>query len=410
MWSKTEDTARCIKAIQYLFELNPLEMTQWFMKDKLEDNGAIVEAYYINQHTAKAFYAVPKKKKTEKDLLKEIFNKGIDDIKKDSGVKKGLPLKMVHFDFEESTRQTILEGGTEVEILYTEQKNDGSYQYGILAVPLPVPPNDGSLMYDYILMKFSWQFIAYDELILKPRNRGLYSKKKSAPEKGQAGPETKTADENNVRKKEILEPNFYFMPIYLWYGTGLKDREDYCTYNSISSTGVGFFDELINNSLNDELALERRRNTNLERQKRLLQKDIKRRREALKRKEVLGDMLLSPAELDDMTMEVDVDNDDISWRVMWDSRRIWEEAVDEVLEELPVGGFGLAMFAYVQDSENACLELFRRCAWKLRGRISEENLSREAQQRALLPLVKVAKIWLKEDEINDVLRQVKLYP
>ncbi len=378
MWPETGSIPICLEVVKIMFSYQPLELTKWLIEREDSIYSHIIDASFINQGNKGQMYSVPEKKETKKDPYKEMMKKIIID----TANKDGMELKPVQIDWEESMRQTIAKGGCDIEILFTFQLKDGSTRQGILAVPLLIPPHDGSKLFFDIISTMSWQTIAFETMILNPQLA--------------------------VKENHEIDgtPYIIYSPIFLWYGTGLKDKGDLCILTPEIDDGLGFLGTLIKGSRDADYQ-DKRRRKNLARQKVYDKKDQERREAAKKRAELIGDPMITEEELDELHTVVDIDNEEYTLWLQWKSKRIWEYSVGELLEEVPVCGLGLAFFAYNTEQETS-EHILQQCTWKLRSRINEFNLSKEEKDRAIVCLAAIAKTWVTDDIVVNTFKQFKL--
>ncbi len=386
MWAKSNKVEECIAAVQLMFRMYPLEMAKWSLQNQHDENSGykLLEAHYIEQDSALKMYPVPEKKKKKKDIISEAISEGIiKTIKSEATDNEDITISTIHLDHDELARQTILKGGCEVELLIKDSFNENRINKGIMAVMIMPPQHDGSELNNEVICNLSWQCIAYEELVIK------------------------NLTEEEQEKGYMFMPYIIFKPLFLFFGTGLKDGGIFESFEPKISKDDGILGFLCGDDESEE-EQAKRRNDNLKWKKLSEDRDRERREAARKREEMIGDSMINENELDEMVPQIDVKKGNRNLGIGWVSWRIWEKPVDDLLNELPLGGLGLALFAYNQHDETP-LQLFRRCAWKLRGRISEAGLNPEEVNRVLIPLLATAKICLNEDDIFDVLNEVKLF-
>ena len=114
--------------------------------------------------------------------------------------------------------------------------------------------------------------------------------------------------------------------------------------------------------------------------------------------------MISEEELKNLWCDVDIENDFFSLWGYYNIIRVWEQSVDDLLESLPTGGLGLALFGYSSSNESK-IEIFRRCAWLLRGRLS--GASALETERSIYALAQLGKLWLTDEEIFNIFKPLK---
>ncbi|MBN1605019.1 MAG: hypothetical protein JW940_00215 [Polyangiaceae bacterium] len=271
-------------------------------------------------------------------------------------------VERVHVDFAELARQTMLEGGAPIQLFLELEARTGAPAQGLLGILLPEPGSDGRNTTAAVLQNCSWQLTV---LMAKATQAGA----------------------SHI-------PLALVRPVYLWHGDGLKDPEETCSVIR-ADTGNTFLDALLcaGHGSSDH------RKSNTERLRDLTRKHEARVAAARRREQTMGDPMISEAELSALMPDIDLDRDFVSMRQGYDSLRLWEHPLDDLLQTLPVGCTALALFGHWGElsSEQALC----RCAWRVRG---AGDLDINRRDRALALLQAAAAVWMSAAEAASVLK------
>src|SRR5262249_12822848 len=118
----SEQHRRAVGAVQQMFRLCPLDAARWIWSKHLRAGSEyrVAEALWIEQAPRGPAYVVPPPR-VEEDrpltvdgLFSRLLKKAIEE---EAATSKGkIRIKPVDFDFEEAARQTLVEGGSPVEL------------------------------------------------------------------------------------------------------------------------------------------------------------------------------------------------------------------------------------------------------------------------------------------------------
>src|SRR5262245_14285148 len=125
----TERHKRAVIAVRALFRLFPLEASRWLCSRRRDwaKGLEVLEASYLEQPRPGPAYVVPEPKKeperpaTVEGLMKTIVTEAIEREAAESGGE----IEIVSVDMAELTRQTLVKGGCDVEVVLRGRGEDG---------------------------------------------------------------------------------------------------------------------------------------------------------------------------------------------------------------------------------------------------------------------------------------------
>jgi hypothetical protein len=364
---------RATVAVQEMFRLWPLESARWLMHaGKVEKSSLkLLEARWIEQARRGPAYVVPPPRDepdapiTTESLISRLFE---DSLVKEAAESNGkLQVKAVHIDFDEAARQTLAKGGANIELLTLIQSGKHKPQEMLFGVILADEHEKGSEMPWLVLDTTTWHFVIFRQI-----------------------------------RKDGQGPCFATLPLYLWPGTGLRDPQESCSVITKKMELPGLLGSITKLGTKEDSTT---RKTNVERLKRQKRLDQCRREAADRRKSLMGETGITENELASLVPEIDVDNDFISLIQNYDIVRIWEIPFDTLLESLPLGCLGLALFGFRPSSLSAEHAL-ERCAFTLRREL-QRHPGADAR-RAALSLAALGSVFVEVSAVTRLLRAMKL--
>ena len=374
----SEQHRRVVAAVQQMFRLCPLDAARWIWKRHGSTPYEVVEALWIEQAPRGPAYVVPPPRveedrpPTPEAVLARVLKSAIEG---EAAASKGkIKVKAIDFDFDEAMRQTLAEGGCEVELYVKLRRGTAKPVDMIFGVMLPDEREDGTETPWAMLGKTSWHLLAGDRIL-------------------------------GTKGKRM--PLFLTVPLYLWPGTGLVDPQESCSVFTGELSAPGILGDLLKLQGEEERARERARSRklNLERLERQQALDRARRDAAARRLALTGDAGVTERELAALVPAIDVDNDRITMIHSYDIVRLWEEPLDDLLASLPPACLGLALFGWRPPGMSA-VNALERGAFALR-RALRGKPALEAQ-RAALSLASLGAAFLDPDEVTRLLRSMKL--
>lgn len=359
------------ESIQLMASIFPHELAQWLLKKQtIEVIPKILMARFVQDANEKELYLVPGKeqekdpaKKREEEILKEIGKMMEEDLlnylKKNSKTKD-IKVKAIPMDRNEIRRQVILKGGCPIQLASLIESSGESYP-ATIGVALPGPEEDGFNTPNYISDRLGWQIESYENLFIE---RGLMP--------------------------ESDNPHNYlpfFFSLYLWPGTGLYDEEEFFIMNPRLDLESELF-------LSPDPTIEE---MNREKDKKILElrkmKDRRRRESWERRKRLFHDPMISLEELERLYKRFDPEKETVKISITYDAIRLWEIPVEELLQELPTGCLGLALFGH-KPLGMTIKDMVLQAFLTLRYRILDQGLEGESALKATLSLCSIAGNWL----------------
>ena len=375
--------ARAVESIQALFRLVPREAAEWlYQASGGKEKVRILEATYVEQPRRAPAYVVPAPRpppppKTPDEHLSQTLTDLLGrDLEREAEASGGeIRVERISIDWEEERRQTLLKGGCDVELRVRYEAKAGEAGVMLLGFMFPEAGDDGTEMPWNVLGKSIWHMQMWPTLVAK--------------------------DHPELKYKMC----FAEVPVYLWPGTGLKDPQENCSVMKGDPELPGVLGTLLRMQEKTEADRERTRKSNRRRQRYHQRLDRERRAAARKRKAVMGDAGITPAELAALVPEIDLDLDRISLQLMYRITRLWESPVDALIEALPPECVGLALFGH-RGAGVSLEDALHRCGWSLRRALRDCPPERAA--RAVDALAAAARAHLDDAAIERTLRAMKL--
>lgn len=358
----------------------PLEGARWILGEifRPEDRLRVHQARWIEQPPKGPSHLVPPPRSpddgplTTEGLLAHVIRESMEDEARRSDGK--LRVEFLDFDGEEAMRQTLAEGGCDIELLLEAEHKGGKPTQWILGVLLPDEEEDGAATAREHLRATSWHLLA--------------------------GPSITRAKAHDL-------PPFVTVPLYLWPGTGLRDPQESCSVFRGEPKLPGLLGALMDHASRDEEEdLKRTRKTNRSRLSFHQRADQARREAAARRRERTGDAGITDEALAALMPDIDLDRDFVTLLSMYDIVRLWDDSMDALLERLPPECLGLALFGH-RPAGMSDLEAAERCAFELRralrGRPNSET------RRAGTSLAVLATAFLDSAVVERLVRTMKLF-
>ena len=375
----SEQHRRVVAAVKELFRLSPTEAARWIRgrcnkPEKTVPPDEVVEAQWIEQAPRGPAYVVPAPRVEEarpldaEELMAQVFASALE---KEVAASEGkLQVKTVNSDFSEAVRQTILEGGGDIELRLETRRPSGESLLGMLGVVLPDEHEDGTMTHWNVQRVCTWQLIVYRKLI------------------------GETVAISTV-------------PLYLWPGTGLKDTQEDCSVIKGDLNLPGVLGALFKSQDPEQRAreLSETRKWNLSRLERQERLDKDRRAAAARRFALTGKEDITDEQLRAILPDIDLDKDRITMILNYDILRLWEEPLDELLVSLPPVCMGLALFGW-RPSEMSMESALERCAFTLRRALRDAPA--DEIRRASLGLAAIASALMDPEAVRGLLRKTKL--
>ena len=359
---------RAVTAVSDMFRLCPREGADWILRQcprHPSDPADITDAHFIEQ-TKGPRYVVPKRAPkgagppTVEGTMADLLRRSAEE----ESARGGLKVKVLDFDFEESFRQTLAEGGCEIELLVR-----GGKGASMLGVMLPDEHEKGRQTPWEVLRSTSWHALADGRL-------------------------------EGVERTG----SFRTVPLYLWPDTGLEDPQEECSVLRGPPKVPGLIGTLLASHQPSPRELAERRAENQHRLAWHEGLDHERRTAAKRRRARTGRAGVTIRKLAALVPDVDVANDRITMSVYYEIIRLWDESFDDLLASLPPACIGLAMFGHRPAAVSTATAL-ERCAFTLRRALRDEARQRTRYASALAA---VATAFVDAEEATRLLRKMRL--
>jgi len=359
----TSDTyVSYIQAIQMIFRVHPVAASTWILSQGLEVFKDTVEAaIFIEGEARRVLRAVPD---PPQDSATEDESE-CEDAVKEAILQTLFPgdISIKRISMPDIAAQLLSEGGLPIQLMLRYRTPTGKSNAMILALHLPEKADDGSETPQVYVNKMGWEMQAFEEIL----------------DQGFMGDESR--------------PLFFywiFCPLYLWPGTGLKDPGDKIMTSPDMSTLSGIFAE------NDKQRQERLARNRKIQQGRLVRMEDRlaaaRAREAL-----MGSAGITADEIQEIYTPVDFEKAHINFAFSYPCLRLWETPVETLLETLPAGAMGLALFGY-RPAGFSDLDVLRQCIWRFRQLVQDlDNLS---YMKAMMTFFYCANVFIPREEIE----------
>ncbi len=421
----SEQHRRRVQIIKAWFRLFPLEGARWVLDAAFPDKNRfqVHEARWIEQPPKGPSHLVPPPRKpdegppTVEGLFANLIRQSVEDEAKKSDNQ--VRVELVEFDRDEAMRQTLAEGGCEIELLLQAEYQGGKRKKWILGVLLPDELEDGAETSWEYLRSTSWHLLVGPRLAKTEGdlsegededNESEDEDNESEDEDNAAEDEDDESEDDEDDRVEYMDdkyPSFMSVPLYLWPGTGLEDPQENASVIKSDFPLPGLLGSLLSLQSEKQREAERksRQKSNLERLAFHEKVDKERREAAARRRERTGHTGISEAELAALVPDIDVDNDFVSLMMLYEIVRLWDHSMEGLLESLPPQCLGLALFGH-RPAGMSDLAAFERCAFELRrallGRTDSEA------KRAGAALAVLGTEFIDPAAAEGLLRKMKL--
>jgi hypothetical protein len=287
-------------------------------------------------------------------------------------LSRGSPTHLVRelsLDREELTRRVWLAGGGDLQLALVYKK-DGHPAFSVACLFVVGPGEDGAETPQKVANKLAWQMLAHQRLVA-------------------ASGEPPAA------------PNFFFLPLYLWPATGLKDPQELADILPRSIRNVGPL-----SSFDIALQHHHTRQTNEARVAYHEKRHGERQQAARMRLARLNDAGISDVELAALLPRIDVEHDFVTLRMTYEILRLWEIPAEELLRTLPRECVGLALFGHLPAGDSPQPWVYR-CGWALRAGL-RGNRVHPRYQTACEVLVALAECRWPRSEVLAALAPLHL--
>lgn len=375
-----------LSAVELVATLFPKEMGEWLLQQMIiGKRPKVLTASFVKDSTDKKAYLVPQKEVTTdvEDEIEKEFHQMMGQFMAKEFAKnvlnhvddEDITVTPIVVDHAELRRQVLLQGGCPIQLAGLIEIDGKSFPTTI-GVALPGPGDDGRSTPEYLYDRLGWQIESFENLFI----------------------------EREVMPTPDYPQNYlpFLFSLYLWPGTGLYDVEEFYVMQPISIFNQDFLHRMDTtfeerNRLKDETILSIRRD-----------KDRRRRESYERRRRLLEDPLMTEEELDSLYHTFDPQEESINFSLSYDSVRLWEIPIEELLEDLPTGCLGLALFGH-KPLAFTTKEIVQQSIWSLRYRIKEEELDREEAMKATLALGAIASNWLNSETIFEMITRSNLF-
>lgn len=367
-------------SVEFMASIFPKELGQWLLQQMIaKEIPKVLNANFVKDSTDQRAYLVPKeeaKKEASQNveeefhqlmgglLAKEIAKSMLKEDVRDEDIQ----VSSIPVNHAEIRRQILLQGGCPIQLAGLIELHGKSFPTTI-GVALPGPDDNGRNTPEYLYERLGWQIESFENLFIErkvmPKPDNLY---------------------------DYLP---FLFSLYLWPGTGLYDAEEFYIMQPLSMFNYDFiqmmdttFEE--RNRFKDERILAIRK-----------EKDRRRREGFERRKLLLEDPMMSLEDLDSLYHTFDPKEESVNFSLSYDSVRLWEIPVEELLEDLPTGCLGLALFG-LKPNGLTLKEIAQQSFWSLRLRAKEEELNKEESLKALIALGAIASNWLSPERLTEM--------
>jgi len=348
---------QALAALRLLFQAFPAETLGWLMgRAGQSAPGAPLEVTLLDPPRPGPAYAVPPAKE-EPGSLSRVFAQALaTDITRSSPEHS---VQVLSLDMDEMVRQTWLAGGGDLQLALAYKEN-GHTKFSVACLFVAGPTENGSRMPKKVSDKLAWQLLAHQRLVAA------------------AGEPPSDMD-------------IFFLPLYLWPATGLKDPQELASVLPRPTRGGG-----LGAWLDAALQHNPTRETNEARVAYHEKLHEERRQAARKRQARMNDAGISETELRALLPKVDVKNDRISLWVTYEILRLWETPAGELLPTLPRECVGLALFGHLPAGDSPDDWIYR-CGWALRAGLRGANDQRRYQAASEALVALAACRWPRGD-------------